>query len=110
MRLRFAFLLLPVILLTGCGGDYKEDLRQADKLYEAGDRESAKKLYVKAANKGSADAHFATAYKYHVTPEERIYHYSKAAMKGHEDALDCALDALLFRANSLERANPQKSA
>jgi len=110
MRLRiFAFLLLPVILLTGCGSDYKEDLKQADKLYEAGDRESAKTLYDKAANKGSADAHFAIAYKYNVTPEESIYHYSEAAMKGHEDALDYALDALLFRANSLERANPKRA-
>ena len=110
MRLRiFAFLLLPAIFLTGCGGDYKKDLMEADKIYGAGDRESAKKLYIKAANKGSADAHFAIAYKYNVTPEESIYHFSEAAKKGHEDALDYALDALLFRANSLERANPKKA-
>jgi len=110
MRLRiFAFLLLPAIFLTGCGGDYKKDLMEADKIYEAGDRESAKKLYIKAANKGSADAHFAIAYKYNVTPEESIYHFSEAAKRGHDEALGYALDALLFRANSLERANPQKA-
>jgi uncharacterized protein YecT (DUF1311 family)/TPR repeat protein len=105
----FAFLLLSAIFLAGCGSDYKEDLKQADKIYEAGDRESAKRLYIKAANRGSADAHFAIAYKYNVTPEESIYHFSEAAKKGHEDALDYALDALLFRANSLERANPKKA-
>lgn len=110
MRFRiFTFLLLSSILFAGCGSDYKEDLKQAEKAYEAGDKESAKKLYIKAADKGSAEAHFAIAYKYNVTPQESIYHFSEAAKKGHEEALSYALDALLFRANSLERANPQKA-
>lgn len=104
---------LPVLLLifcvSGCGGNYKQDLKQADQAYEAGDRDAAKKLYLKAAQKGSPEAHFAIAYKYSVTPQESIYHFSEAAKRGHEEALDYALDALLFRANSLERANPQKA-
>jgi uncharacterized protein YecT (DUF1311 family)/TPR repeat protein len=93
----------------GCGGNYLQDLKQADRVYESGDRAAARKLYLKAAKEGSSEAHFAIAYKYVVTPEERIYHFSEAAKRGHEDALDYALDALLFRANSLERANPQKA-
>lgn len=97
------------LALTGCSGNYTQDLKQADQVYEAGDRDAAKKLYLKAAKKESPEAHFAIAYKYNVTPEESIYHFSKAAKRGHDEALDYALDALLFRANSLERANPQKA-
>jgi TPR repeat protein/uncharacterized protein YecT (DUF1311 family) len=95
--------------VAGCSGNYTQDLKQADQVYEAGDHDAAKKLYVKAAKKGSPEAHFAIAYKYSVTPEESIYHFSEAAKRGHDEALDYALDALLFRANSLERANPQKA-
>jgi hypothetical protein len=87
----------------------EEDLLEANRSYESGDRETAKKWYLKAAEKGSAEAHFALAYKYDVTPAERLYHYSEAAKKGHAEALDYALDLLLFRANSLRIANPQKA-
>ena len=104
---------LLVLCLTffviGCSGNYDQDLKQADKAYEAGDKENAKKLYLKAAQEGSPEAHFAIAYKYNVTPQESIYHFSEAAKRGHGEALDYVLDALLFRANSLERANPQKA-
>jgi len=98
-----------IFILAGCSGDYTQDLKQADQMYEAGNRDAAKSLYLKAAKKGSPEAHFAIAYKYNVTPEESIYHFSEAAKRGHAEALDYALDALLFRANSLERANPKKA-
>jgi len=98
-----------VLVFAGCSGNHTQDLKQADQVYEAGDRDAAKKLYLKAAKKGSPEAHFAIAHKYSVTPEESIYHFSEAAKRGHDEALDYALDALLFRANSLERATPQKA-
>jgi len=105
----FLSILLSTILLAGCGGNYTEDLKQAEETYQAGDKESAKALYSKAADKGSPEAHFALAYKYHVTSEESIYHYSEAAKKGHGKALGYALEHLLFRANSLKYADPQKA-
>jgi len=108
MRLKvFIFLLLSTILVSGCGGNYEEDLKQAEEAYQAGDKESAKALYSKAADKGSPEAHFSLAYKYRVTSEESIYHYSEAAKKGHGKALGYALEKLLFRANSLKIADPQ---
>ena len=110
---RFLINYLPVLLLifcvSGCAGDYKQDLKQADQAYEAGDRDAAKKLYLKAAKKNSPEAHFAIAYQYNVTPEENIYHFSEAAKRGHGKALNHAINALLLTANSLERANPQKA-
>jgi len=108
MKKYYLAILLFVFIFSGCRGGYVQYLEQANQAYESGDKESAKDFYLKAANKGSAEAHFALAYKYHVTPEESVYHYSEAAKKGHEKALDYALDALLFRANSLKIADPQK--
>jgi hypothetical protein len=102
---------LAFILFTPAafGQEYEEYLLKANKRYESGDRETAKELYLKAAEKGSAEAHFALAYQYVLTPEERLYHYSEAAKKGHAEALGYALELLLFRANSLRLADPQKA-
>lgn len=94
---------------TPCLGEYGEYLLEANKKYESGDKETAKELYLKAAEKGSAEAHFKLAYQFIVTPEESIYHYTEAASKGHEEALGYALDNLLFRANNLSLSNPQKA-
>ena len=87
----------------------EEILSQANALFEAGENLKAKELYLEAAKNGSAEAHFAIAYKYDVTREERIRHFSEAARKGHAEALEFALEELLFRANSLRIANPLKA-
>ncbi|MCB0369297.1 MAG: sel1 repeat family protein, partial [Bdellovibrionales bacterium] len=100
-------LLLSAVLFAGCGGDYAEYLKQAEELVQAGDKESAKKFFEKAADKGSPEAHFALAYRYRVPREEGIYHFSEAAKKGHGKALGYALEYLLFRADSLEYADPK---
>lgn len=108
MRFRFFVLMLvSSILLVGCGSNYTEELKQAEELYQSGDKETAKEFYSKAAKKGSPEAHFALAYQYHVTREEGIYHFSEAAKKGHGKALGYALEYLLFRADSLEYADPK---
>jgi uncharacterized protein YecT (DUF1311 family) len=103
-----SFLAFILFTTAAFGQEYEEYVSEADKLYKSGNREAAKELYVKAAEKGSAEAHFALAYKYVMTPEELFYHYSEAAKKGHAKALDSALEHLLFRANSL-KADPQKA-
>jgi hypothetical protein len=84
-------------------------LKAADNAYQAGDEKKAKKLYLKAAPEGSAEAHFELAYRYVWPNNEGLNHYIKAAQKGHEKALGYALDGLLFRADSLKSADPQKA-
>jgi len=85
----------------------RTDLEQADYYCESRYQERARPYYQKAAEQGNARAHFALAYKYITTPEEAIYHYSAAARLGHSQALDYALDLMLFRANSLKLADPK---
>ncbi len=116
MRNRFfATILLSVVFLSGLGGDYEEYIKQADKAYDSGDKEGAKKLYLEAANRGSPEAHFAIAQSCSDTWEEEIHHYSEAAKKGHKGALEKVLDKLFFRAEegdveeTLRRANPRKA-
>lgn len=87
--------------------DADQALQKANILYESGDKEQARKLYIIAANNGSAEAHFLLAFQYRVNIEDAIYHYSEAAKQGHQQALGSALDYLFFQANSLELANPQ---
>jgi len=107
MKKHHLSIILFVFILSGCGWGYDQYLKQADQAYETDDKETAKKLYLKASQEGSPEAHFAIAYKYHVTPEESIYHFSEAAKRGHGKALGYALEGLLFRANSLKTADPQ---
>jgi tetratricopeptide (TPR) repeat protein len=107
--IRHFLILVAFSFLTVLGQEYKDCLLKADKYYEAGDKEKAKEYYLKAAELGSADAHYSLAAKFIVTKEESIFHFSEAAKLGHGEALRYALDELLFRANSLTLANPQKA-
>jgi uncharacterized protein YecT (DUF1311 family) len=81
----------------------------ADKAFKAGKKEDAKNLYLKAAAMNNGDAHFAIAYKFIVTDDESVYHFSVAAKLGNAEALGYALDELFFRAGSLTRASPEKA-
>jgi hypothetical protein len=101
-------LLFPIAGLTFCqsGQDY---VTLADKAFDAGQKEEAKKLYLKAAAMNNRDAHFAIAYKFVVTNEESIYHFSEAARLGNAEALEYALDELFFRASSLTKSSPEKA-
>lgn len=107
--LYISLLILVTLCATSFAQGYGELLIKADKTYESGDKETAKKLYLEAANLGSAEAHFALAYKYNLTDEENLHHYLEAARMGHSEALGYALDLLLFEAGSLKTANPQKA-
>lgn len=81
-------------------------LLQANTAYENGDKEVAMELYLKAAQGGNADAHFALAYEYVLPDDENTFHYIEAAKKGHGEALEYALNDLFFRATILNEANP----
>jgi hypothetical protein len=100
------YILLSVILIS-CGQDFKQDLEKANSLFKENKTEEAKVYYEKAAAKGSADAHFALAYSYVVTKDVAIYHYSEAAKKGHQEALQYALESLFYRGNDLLLTNPK---
>lgn len=84
-----------------------EYVQMANKAFDAGEKQKARNLYNKAADLNNPDAHFAIAYKFIVTKEESIYHFSEAAKRGHAAALERALEELFFRAGSLTYANPQ---
>jgi len=106
---RLLFILFVFSAVAAFGQDVQEWLSKADKYYEAGEKEKAQECYRKAAELGSAEGHFALAYRFVVTKAEAIFHFSEAAKAGHPEALRYALDALLFRANSLIVADPQKA-
>jgi uncharacterized protein YecT (DUF1311 family) len=82
-------------------------MEMADKAFDTGEEDKAKELYLKAAEMNNADAHFSIAYKFVVSKEERISHFSAAAKMGHAKALEQVFDALFFRANSLTAAKPE---
>lgn len=82
-------------------------MQMADKAFDAGEKQTALELYRKAANLKNPDAHYAIAYKFIVTQDESIHHFSEAAKMGHAAALDKALEGLFFRSSSLTLTNPQ---
>lgn len=100
------FFIISNSVLCQISQDY---LSMANKAYDSGNIDKAKELYTKAAAMNNPDAHYALAYKYVVTPEESIFHFSEAAKMGHSEAVAEMFDALLFRANSLSLANPEKA-
>ena len=104
-------LLLPLFLTAFAplwAQDVATDLKAANGAYDAGDKDRAQKLYLKAAGEGSAEAHFELGHKFILPDGEGLAHFIEAAKLGHEKALGYALDGLLFRADSLT-ANPQKA-
>ncbi len=108
--MRFACVILGLLATLAFGAfasSVSEELAVARQLCTAGRQQEAKPWFQKAAEKGSAEAHFQLSHSYSLPPDERILHYSAAARMGHGGALSCALDELLFRANSLRRANPR---
>lgn len=109
MKKRIAYLAMVVVTSIMAGEKYDALLQQANSMYLAGDKDSAKKLYETAAALGSPEAHYALASQYVLSPQESVEHFAEAAKKGNQDALEYALDGLFFRANSLQIANPQKA-
>jgi hypothetical protein len=106
MKLLTTFILIFFSLNFCFANEESALVSKANILYESGKEEQAKKLYEQAAKEGEAQAYFSLAYKY---GQNTTYNYEQAARKGHEEALAYALDELLFRANSLELANPKKA-
>jgi uncharacterized protein YecT (DUF1311 family) len=111
MKARILMVLTSSLLLVVSthGREFEEQLQEAKAKYDSGDRAAAKELYLIAARNGSPDAHFALASRYVIDEAESIHHFSEAARKGHQEALDYALDKLLFRAGSLKHADPARA-
>lgn len=81
----------------------------AIKAYDSGKIDKAKELFTAAAAMNNPEAHYALAYRYVGTDEEQLYHYTEAAKMGHSEAVAAVFEALVFRANSLTIANPEKA-
>ena len=101
--------IIAIMLCMHCASGQSDSayMTLANKTFHAGDPDKAKALYLKAAAMHNADAHYALAYQYILSPDERIYHLSEAAKAGHGEALSYLMDDLLFRAGSLTRTDPK---
>ena len=85
----------------------KNILAEAELAYQAKEEAKAKKLYLKAARMGNAEAHFALFYKFTLSDAEDDFHVSEAARRGHAKALDYALNRFFWRAGEfLDGAKP----
>lgn len=80
---------------------YSQALEKAIYLHTKGNQDEAKKWFELAASQGSAEAHFRLASSYALNTEGKIYHYSEAAKRGHQEALKSAMDYLFLRANNI---------
>lgn len=101
---------LMVLVVGGVWADSGQDLcAPAKVLFEDQKGEEAKVLWEQAAKAGSAEAHFQLAYCFSIPRDEYREHMVYAARRGHAEALDHALDDLLFRADSLRRAKPKEA-
>ena len=96
-------LMLVTLLFWSCLG-IKSDgvlLDEANALYDAGQRDAAKRLYLSAAKEGNIEAHYLLTYRYSLDLSEDLFHLEVAAKGGHAKALEDLLEALMFE-------NPQK--
>ena len=103
----YKLLILLLIITTGANAQTgAEYLAQANKAYDAKQPDNAKALYLKAAALNEPDAHFALFYKYVLPDSQHLYHLLEAARAGKSEAVGYMFEELVFRANSLTKANP----
>lgn len=102
--MRKVVLLFLLICRISYADDYSGSLLEmADQLYNERKKDEAKSLYIEAAQKGNPAANFALAYKYSINSENN---YKIAALSGHEKGLKQYLDEVFFRAETIEKADP----
>jgi len=105
--------LIPILL--GCSVAFSAASTELDlvtkalQLYESGDKDQAKGLYIQAAEQGNAEAHFRLAYQYILPDEESVYHLQQAAAQGHQQALEYYLEKVFFRAGSIKMSDPKSA-
>lgn len=102
--------ILMVLMAVGlCADPAKDFCGRAMALFEEEKGEEAKVLWEQAAGAGSAEAHYRLAYCYILPQDESRDHLVAAAKQGHAEALDSALEDLLFRGTALSRTRPKKA-
>ena len=101
--------LIVLAIASSCSRSAEQLVAKAEKAYEAEDKEKSRELYQKAADMGNAEAHFSLAYKFPLSYEESLYHFTEAAKQGHEEGLSHALEYMFFRAGDLTTANPAEA-
>ncbi|MDC5856750.1 lysozyme inhibitor LprI family protein [Vibrio europaeus] len=109
MMTKFIPIVLGCSLAFSASATELDLVTKAQQLYEAGDKKQAQILFTQAADQGNAEAHFRLAYQYILPDEESVYHLQKAAVLGHQEALEYYLDKVFFRAGSIRMSDPKSA-
>ena len=84
-------------------------LEKAVELYNSGDKEQARQIFLKLSQKGDFNADYELFYRYINTPEESYKYLRNAAVNGHDKAIDHFLDRTVYRAETFNKSNPKEA-
>ncbi len=103
--------LISLFTLTTCYSEKKKEnklsVEQAVEIYNNGDKERAKEIFLELSKKGDYNADFELFYRYINTPEDSYKYLRNAAINGHKEAMDYFLDMTIYRAETFKRSNPK---
>lgn len=103
--------LLTVFLLFSCTSKQtydKKTLQNAIQIYESGDKDSAKQLFLKLSKKGDYNADYELCYRYIVSEKEAYKYLKNALLHGNEDAMNYFLERFLYHNNGFSTITPKK--
>lgn len=105
------FALISLFTLSPCYSEKKKEnklsVEQAVEIYNNGDKERAKEIFLELSKKGDYNADFELFYRYINTPEDSYKYLRNAAINGHKEAMDYFLDMTIYRAETFKRSNPK---
>ncbi|MCR5062993.1 MAG: hypothetical protein K6A89_06870, partial [Treponema sp.] len=105
------FALISLFTLTPCYSEKKTEnklsVEQAVEIYNNGDKERAKEIFLELSKKGDYNADFELFYRYINTPEDSYKYLRNAAINGHKEAMDYFLNMTIYSAETFKRSNPK---
>lgn len=112
-KLKKILLLICISLgILSCKSKIKENqssLKNAIKVYEAGNKDQAKEMFLKLSKNGDFNADFELFYRYVNTPDQANKYLKNACINGHIEGMKNYLDRFLYRGNSLVYVNPKET-
>ena len=112
-KVRKALLLICISLgILSCKSKINENqplLEKAIKVYEAGNIDQAKEMFLKLSKNGDFNADFELFYRYVNTPDQANKYLKNACINGHIEGMKNYLDRFLYRGNSLVYVNPKET-
>ena len=112
-KLRKALLLICISLgILSCKSKINENqssLEKAIKVYEAGNKDQAKEMFLELSKNGDFNADFELFYRYVNTPDQANKYLKNACINGHIEGMKNYLDRFLYRGNSLIYVNPKET-